>query len=198
MKLYTCSEVAKLLGVEAQAISYHQRVGHLPRGSVKVGKRTCYTEADIDRLRDFFGLTPAQKRSAASLYSIVQAARVLGVGDALLTYRIDRGQLPRPQIKKGARWYYDDAGLAELRQQIEASPPNSARSNPFEHEGYLNVKQAADWMGMPSITLQTWLDKERVPQPTHDIGGVSYWTRDEVRAIRKANRDYFLKRLKLL
>lgn len=60
-QLFSTVDVAQLLGVGEHRLAYAHRTGKLEEPSHKIANKRVYTEADLRRVADYFGVKPPRK-----------------------------------------------------------------------------------------------------------------------------------------
>lgn len=56
MHIFSIGEVSRLLGVQAYRIAYAIDAGHVPEASFHFLHKRCFSEADITRIAEHFGV----------------------------------------------------------------------------------------------------------------------------------------------
>lgn len=126
------------------------------------------------RLRD--------ERRERGLYLPIEAAEILGVNRSWIKQH--RKQFP-PTVQHGARMVYTEMDLDTMRRYIENPPPSpqTQRRDRLAAEGWYTIKSAARKFGVPCITWSVSIAKGRAPKPTHRIGTLRYYSREEASSI---------------
>lgn len=65
-QIYSIGEVGKRLGIQAYRIVYAIKTGHLPEVSYRFLGNRCFTEQDVQRIAEFYGIElPKQPENGA-------------------------------------------------------------------------------------------------------------------------------------
>jgi hypothetical protein len=147
------------------------------------------TEVDLVQIRTILdsikkGKQPVlarDRRKASGYLTMNETAKKIGCIMQALRKAIDGGYIPEPQrIGFAARGYYHTSQLPELKR-LWRNIPQGHKPIP---DGLYNVKMAAKAIGMPTITLVSWIDREWIKPPSHEWNGrgkkIKYYTRAEV------------------
>ncbi len=60
-QLYSTVDLARQLGIAEHRIAYAHRTGKLAQASYVIANRRVYTESDVNRVADFFGVSTTRK-----------------------------------------------------------------------------------------------------------------------------------------
>ncbi len=145
-------------------------------------------------------------------FDVSKAARFAGITPGKLHRLIEAGLVFPPEhldtkprkYTGGARRYYTDDELPLVvqlvkRAEIPVECRPGARPCPLtvsrEAEGWYSISGAARYLVLPQITIRHFLDKRRLPRPTHLIHPYRYYSRAELDGFKgKELRDYYHKR----
>lgn len=114
--------------------------------------------------------------------------------DVPISYKEDivswRPAKPRDELNYGSWWYiYNDPVLDELERQVEISNQNLKAAEAAYREANAIVKETRSAL-FPSITLNSWLEKQNEPMPTPTLPYTLYamgsWTPDVWGRIRRS------------
>ncbi len=183
MGLYSQSDVARLLHVNTEIVSSRKYMGLIPAPLVQIdsSQRRYYTQADFDIIKAHFE-KPQTVKDAQGLWTLTKMSEMLGIGLTLLQARIADGHVDPPKIKEGERLYYRPMDLKKLKRQIKIAFPRKQGCHWTEREaeGWYGICPAARKLGIPKVTLESWLKNGRLPKPSHQVGLYFFYTEEEV------------------
>lgn len=184
MGLVSVASAAKRAGVCVGTLRLRAALGLVPKAKIRMGKRKFYTADDAEEVRRYFAGTVPTPALAENLVNRSEMARRLGVSIHKFKDCICAGYVSPPTIRRGRRKYYRPDEEPTLREQLENLPP-VPHVNPHEHEGFKNITQAAEVLGVPTITLEYWRYRRGLPSPSHQVGRFLYYTDAEVEELRE-------------
>ena len=102
------------------------------------------------------------------------------------------------RINKRKYWTVNDFEQIEknIDSYVKAPKNNSGRcENQDADNGLYSINRAADFLGMPRITMTSWLQTGKIEKPTHPGKAKNFcWTEQELKQIKKKMKKYFEKR----
>ena len=113
------------------------------------------------------------------LFSISQAAKVLGCASCTLRYHLSRGHIPKPSILAGREHYFTAQQLEGIRAYIAKSPAKQRASR-----GLYSLEEAATTLGVSHGTLDRARKNGSIPAPSHKAGLRSYYTDDDLAVMK--------------
>ena len=164
MGLLSVKEVSEILGISDTWLVDHK--DRFPRKHT-LQARTYYHIDDVPKIRAYLEMP---KKSSASLrsesimargyFSIVQAAKAIGVPHVTLQVGINKGRVKlTPSHRIGTGWYYSRDDVEKLREVFDD------RKRP---EGVFVVREVAEMLGMSQSSLEYHIKRWR------DLGGETW------------------------
>jgi DNA-binding transcriptional MerR regulator len=204
--LFSQRKAAPLLGLSARQLELRIKKGLLPAPTHGSTYRMCYTATEVGAMKQALATqraVAALRQSAVvtpelvPLYGCHRVAKLLGVSAYTLARRREAGLIPAPTRGNSRRKYYSQEDVEVLRKFF-SQPYQPERNQPAARAaaaGYLSIVRSAEYLNVPLITLTSWLNKGRLPRPSHVIGGVAYYPTAELDGFRVNQlADYFAKR----
>lgn len=124
-------------------------------------------------------------------------AKWVGCCQATFCKFVRRGQIDQPTHGDGKLKYYVKSDRNRIKHQWHNRQHiQQVRIGEMEQaHGFYTKRRAAEYLGMPHITLQYWTTAGKLPQPAHQINRCLCYRREELDHFRKHQlARYFARR----
>jgi len=184
----TAKDVSRILLCAQNEFSQFVQAGQLPKPShhFEDQRKLYYFHKDLPAIEAKYEQI---KKKPIELIHLGQMARILKYPISLIRTWMNAMKIKAPDIPKGKKLYYQRSDIEILKKQIANV---KSKENYWKHhwdylasQGYYSQQALARHLKIPSITLAYWKANKGLPPPTHKIGSLMLYTKEDVEKIKK-------------
>lgn len=167
-------------------MNHYIALGVAPAPDCTIGRRPAYSHEQRKKVIAFF-------EHKAKLLDIKEASKWLGIHYNTLARLVDAGLIPPPSHKLVRRLHYHQDELANLKAAIDKlEPPKVPKVwDTLEAKGYYSAVRAAEKLGIPEVTLASWIKKKKIPKPNRSVEGRLVYDTQDLNHIKSIKAAYF-------
>lgn len=183
---YNRYQAARIIGVSHTWLKALEQKGMIPAPSIKVGKRDCYSQAELDQIKLVLEAAKQRQAELDKMYSKAEVCKILNVNPVVLQWHLKHDAFPKP-LQTLTKHVYTAEEVYEIKRYFESRKMADKTLVLFQKYFYS--------IGGTQAEL-AWVKRKKnehlIPQPAFVLPGNSlrtkYYRKKDIKALVKKIR----------